>query len=475
MVAKTPRIVAVALLALVAVAASFGQEISERREVAIFSLNYFGAPVGRPPETTSISVETEDVKIQVDVRGTGNEAVDQLFQQTLGAVDQQIREVFVNLGRFDIIGLPQRLSQDDVSAFIQALRDFREANAELPEAVLLGREAFTEADFNRLVGGFVVVVPSVTFYNLIENRSGDYEASIATSFTIINVDNLQTIAQFTVETDGLDADRATAVREAVDEIANQLRFEIVSIEEFRLRTIIAEVDGVEIVMQFGTDMGVSVGDEYNIVRQGETAGFQTRERTGLVVVREVNDNFSRAYLVYADPEANPGEQLEEIPRFGVDIQPYANVIVDISGGNAFSPLLGVRGTLSRGFFDLRPSAGLEVNLGPLVSGGGAPLLLTNLYAGGELHLYLGRLRFVPTAHLGAGLLFYLGDLSGETFALSHLGGILKAQIQYLVNDDLLIYAEAGWSQWFSLYSGIFSSVYTDTYGGPTIGAGVIIK
>ncbi len=466
--------VAVLLLVFFVSVPIFAQEISERREVAIFGLNYFGAPVGRPPETTSITVETDDVKVQVDVRGSGDEQTDQLFQQTLGAVDQEIREVFVNLGRFDIIGLPQKLSQDDVSDFIDAIREFKEADAEMPEAVLLGREAFTEADFNRLVGGFVVVIPSVTYYNAFRNDSGDYEAELATSFTILNVDTLQTIAQFTVETDGYDANQATAVRDAVDEIANELRFEITSIDEFRLRTIIAEVDGSEIVMQFGQDMGVSVGDEYNIVRQRTTsAGFETQEATALVIVKDVQDVFSTGYLVYADPEAFPGDQLVEIPRFGFEFMPYANFLIDVGTESISAPIIGFRGIASRGFFDFRPVANIEVNLGPLIAGAGLPLLLSNVMVGGELNLYLGRLKIVPSAAVGVGLLVPIEN--PENFAVSHLGGTIKAQVQFLVEDNLLVFGEAGWSQWFSLVSGYISSSYTDTYGGPTVGAGVIIK
>lgn len=76
---KTRFRIALAVLVLVALAANaFAQpQVSEKKELAIFSLGYYG---------WNIPLET------------------------LGTIDIDIQRVFVDLGRFTIIGMQQRFS-----------------------------------------------------------------------------------------------------------------------------------------------------------------------------------------------------------------------------------------------------------------------------------------------------------------------------------------------------------------------------
>src|SRR5690606_16352229 len=151
-----------------AIVVSFGaaQEISQRKDIAIFALNYYGAP---PTTDTGGSVElkanAKTGEVSLKLQGSGSQETDRVFQQALGSIDSQIRQVFSGLNRFNVIGLPQRLTDGDVQAFIDTIRQFNESNAEIPEEVRFGEVAFTEADFNRLVGAFYVVIPSVIRYD----------------------------------------------------------------------------------------------------------------------------------------------------------------------------------------------------------------------------------------------------------------------------------------------------------------------
>ena len=148
------KILIIFSLLLVYVSLAFGQEVSEKKEIAIFSLSYsdWSIPDG-----------------------------------ALGLVDQSIQNVFVNLKRFDILGMSYRLQAQDITSFIEEIQKVKESNIEVPEAVRLGEQTFTEADFNKLVGSFIIVVPVMSYYEVLSDDKGGYTAEIQTSFTFINV------------------------------------------------------------------------------------------------------------------------------------------------------------------------------------------------------------------------------------------------------------------------------------------------
>ncbi|MFW5728992.1 MAG: hypothetical protein ACOCYG_04955 [Spirochaetota bacterium] len=390
-----PLVVAIAALS---VATAHGQEFSEKREIAVFRLNYYGAPRDPVPSSETVVQLGKVFRFERIVQAETTE----IFKQAVGAIDEKIRSVFIDLGRFDVIGMSMRLNHENVDAFMQALRDYRAEDLELPETVLFGEEAFTRADFNRLVGGFIVVVPSVSFYDL--NREEDdegrvaYDATIETSFTFIDSDTLSTEGQFFIETNGYDEDPEEAMREAVDAIPRQLSFEIRKMDLFRLRTGVLAVDGRTVTIEFGRNMGVRRGDEYAIVRTVESvAGRSFEEESGLLVVEEVRPDFSVAHLIYADDRPRIGDQLEEVPRFGIETTPYGGGIIDATG-ELSNFLVGVRAVASRGFFTTRPLVGLEIPIRQAGSG----LFPLNLYAGGELNWYLGRLKLAPGIGGGVG-------------------------------------------------------------------------
>ena len=119
------------------------QEISEKKDVAIFALNYYDTAIP---------------------------------SGALGVVDSQIQNVFINLGRFNIMGMTYRLGAHDINAFIEEIRKYNETNIEIPDEVKLGQVTFTEADFNRLTGAFITVVPIVTNYYAELRDDGTWEA-----------------------------------------------------------------------------------------------------------------------------------------------------------------------------------------------------------------------------------------------------------------------------------------------------------
>ena len=421
------------------------QVVSERKEIAVFKLSYY----------------------RFDIPNA-----------VLGGIDEEIRSVFINLGRFDVVGLTQRLEEGDLNEFIDKIKMYKEEQVEIPEEVQMGKEFFTKADFDSLVGSFIVVVPAVANYVVARLDTEEYQINIKTSFSFVNVEEGRTFAQAFVDTQGKDENVDLAIKDALDAIPMQLTFEIRKIPEFQLKTGVIEVRGSEIIIELGRDLGLKAGDEYVIV-SGEIlqSGKALTRENGLVVIKEVSDEVSVAKIIYARPGPQIGDQLQEVPRFGMDTTPYVHFAKGALYNRDTTILIGARQAVSRGFFGFRPLVGIEV---PLIANIAAALPV-NIYLGGEYDIYFGRFQLVPMAGLGVGMayLWYLkyADVpEDKRFFLTHVGGLAGVTANYLFHKNFRFSVEVGYMNWFSL---IPTKVLTDLsfpdYDGLYVGAGLTIK
>lgn len=431
----------------------FSQEISEKKEIAIFSLSYY-------------------------------KFKDQVPPGALGSIDDQLKSVFINLGRFTINAMTYQLEDTDVNTFINTIMEYKADTVEIPEEVQMGHEFFSAADLERLIGSFIVVIPSVSYFNVDRNRreteTGEtvitYDSEIKTSFTFINVEEGTAFAQFFVETTGYsDDDPKEAIQDAINGIANKMEFELRSIDVFTLKTGVIEVDGGTVYIQFGKDMGVQVGYEFAIEESRVLdAGLAIQKETGLIIIKEVTEKVSIGSIFYGSPEI--GDQLKEVPRMGVDGIPYAHIGMDFEGN--FYSFFGLRAAYTKGFYSFRPIVGLEIpvvfsdNLLTAMGNQGIPY---NLYAGGEMNIYMRRLHISPAVGLGFGGVIPTGDgVSTDTVTekiyFSHVGGILNVPIAILFSRDMKLVFDVGFTGWVSIDQEKFSSLI-----GPMAGAGFCIK
>jgi hypothetical protein len=433
------------LLGFSLVPALWAHQVSQKRDIAVFRLSCY----------------------QWDVP-----------ESALGAVDEEIREAFINLGRFKVLGLAQRLEPGDLADFIDAVRKYREERVARPEEMQMGREFFTPADFERLAGSFIVVVPSVASYELEASGPG-FQVMLKTSFTFINVEQDRCFAQVFVESQGLEASPELAGRRAMDGVAPRLACELRKIAEFQLKTGVLEVHGGEVILELGRDLGLKVGDEYLLVSSRvPDPGKTLASGTGLLVVKEVGEEVSVGRLVFASPRPREGEQLRELPLFGVQTTPYVHVVGGLFHPRGIKALAGLRQSVTRGFYAFRPIFGLEV---PFITNILAAIPL-NLYLGAEYVIRMGRLEVTPHASLGVGgaYIWYLGEGVSEDqkFAFTHIGGTAGVNVSYLFANKLLLLLEAGYLNWFSLVPAkyFFESDYLfPDYDGLYFGAGLTIK
>jgi hypothetical protein len=199
------------------------------------------------------------------------------------------------------------------------------------------------------------------------------------------------------------------------------------------------------------------------------SGKQVSGEKGLLIVRRVEEEVSTARVVYSNGVPQEGEQLQELPRLGIDATAFAHAVA-LQLGPAPSayplPLLaGLRVGLSRGFYGFRPHVTVEMPF-HLISDtayvyGGIPL---NVSLGGEYNLYLGRLQIVPMAALGVGMAIPLGG-DKRDFQLTHFGGSAQLTVTYLFSRDAKLVLEAGYLLWVTnastglgTYEGVFGGV-----------------
>lgn len=415
------------------VTAAAAQEISEKKEIAVFSLSYsdWSIPTG-----------------------------------ALEMVDQQVITVLANLGRFDVKGLEFRLDADDVTGFIDKVKDLNESNMVVEDKFRLGEATFTEADFQELVASFIIVIPSLTYYDSLYSDEA-WEVELQTAFSFILVKDSTTIAQFSIDTYGSGETQQDATREAAEAITSQLEFELRSIDEFKLKSGIIEVlSGGNVIIELGSGMGLKKGDEFSIL--GTTilaSGHMIQDNTGLIVISDVKQDVSYGRVLYSDPSLVPGTQLAEVPRMGSDVSVYGRMFMSkdgITGGSA-----GLKAVIARGFYDIRPFFGVEV---PIVEGTwpGFPVAV---YGGGELMWFLGRLQIEPSISLGI-----TGLIPGnqtDSFIMTHIGGSAGLGLNWMFMDNMRFFVEGGYGYWFSLVESSLPSV--SAYGGIFAGLGVTFK
>lgn len=419
--------------------AALSPTVSQKQDMAIFGLGTYGYPI--PLEV-------------------------------LGRVDLDIQKVFVDLGRFNVIGYQQRLSSADLPAFEEAIKQSKQGSVVIPDKYQFGEALLTQAEWNRLVGAFIVAVPVVGgFDSQYNQKTFRWEASITVDVTFLDVaSGGSVLGQAHVVSSGSSkSNQFQSISDAVGGIASQLTFEIRKIDAFQIRSKVVAVKGDEVRMALGRNMGVTVGDEFAIERLGMVAGLRDDREVGLIVIKNVGAEVSTGRAIYGAGEADASAQLREIPRLGVDFDPYLHLL-GMPGSWAFLP--GVRAVVSRGFYDVRPYVAAQIPVGQVISVFTALFVPVNVTAGAEYDLGFGRLTLTAYAGIGASYVHFfeaISSTSTDTDFFSHVGAQAWGKVSWLFTRDLRVFVEGGVEGWLPV------SPFFSGYGGLGFGAGADLK
>jgi hypothetical protein len=437
------------LIVIMTIAASlYSQEISEKTEVSVFNLSYYSH---RIPNSV------------------------------LGNIDSTIRSVFVNMGRFKVIEVAKTFdNQKDLSSFIDQIRKFKEKKATIPAEVSYGHALFSEADFENLISSFIVIVPELLSYEEKEkydkkDKLIGYEVNFKTSYSVIDASTMEVVAKPSIESNGQDKDDSLkALESAISSMSSQLVFELKKVPIFTIKTGVVEVKAGKITLKKGKNMGILPGFEFELMRTDILGSGDKKEFSdGLVIVSDVFEEVSDAVVLYGD--AQEGDQLKEVPRAGGELGVYYHGIYDLKSMQLLS-LVGIKATVTLGFFGVRPLVGIELPLfdvygiGEFILAAGLPI---NFYIGCDFPIYFGRIQLSPTVTLGVGGLYLYEAHNDQQFAPTHFGPSAYLNVSYLVTRDVKLWLDVGGTYMFSIISDLLPSA--DSYYGAVIGFGVSAK
>ncbi|MDX9783832.1 MAG: hypothetical protein RBT72_03665 [Spirochaetia bacterium] len=413
--------------------------ISQKQDIAIFSLGYYGWNIP---------------------------------SQALGSIDGEIQKVFSDLGRFTILGVTQRFSSSDINSFIDAVKRSKQSTFTMPEKFQFGESFLTEAEFKRLTGAFIVVVPVVVEFNSYWDRENlKYKTSIKTNISFLDMSADGTlIAIKTVETSGShDKNQFESIQSAISSIPPQLQFAVRSIPQFQISTRILNVSGSTVRIQMGSDMGIQKGDEYSVIESASIEGFDDSREAGLIVIKEVSREVSTGQVLYKSVALGKDTQLREIPRLGTEMDLYLHSIGDSSAG---SIVPGFRATLSRGFYALRPFVAAQIPVSLISSFLIVEIFPVNALMGAEFLINMGRLSLAPSAAFGISYYSVTSPwVTTDTDFLSHVGIQAAVRVAYLLGRNSRVFADLGYENWIAI-TNLFGN---QSYSGAMIGAGFTFK
>jgi len=362
-----------------------------------------------------------------------------------------------------------------VDQFIIILKGIKESTFVLPEKYQFYEAFLTEAEFERLIGAFIVAVPVVTSFDSQFVNGKDWETQIKTNVSFIDVASGQLIGIANVETSGSSREtQYKSIQDAIAGIPMQLQYEIRKIPAFQLTTRVLGTVGGDIKIQLGSDMGIKPGDEYAVIVGGEYEGFKDERVEGLILIKEAGPEVSTGTVLYSGIKVVKDVQLREIPRQGADLAVYGHTysVLDGDFANPDSFLLGARVELTRGFYSIRPYAAVQAILDTQM------WLPINAIVGVQYSMFMRRLELGARGGLAGSSNFIIRLIEDAASTsddpwFTHYGISAGAYASFLVTRDIKVFAEAQFDYMLGLADGLGGPF--GSYGGVQVGAGVTLK
>lgn len=408
---------------LLSATALFGQTISNRHDMVVFTLSpgSSGVPAG-----------------------------------ALSGVNQQIRDVFANVGPYVVTEMAHTLSEDEIPQLMERLKEHKTPGATASVEVIIGSARFSTAELQRLLDSRTIVVPVVTSYSVRPAHTEGFTVELDTSFTLINGQNENAVAHFAIKAIGVGPTADAATRNALGEIPRQLAYDVRTLPGFQPPTQIVGIGGSMVLIGLGRDKGVRVGDEFAVVSTHELpSGKRVTKRRALLLVKDVKENIAYARVIYSTARPSAGDRLEKISRIGFESSLYVHVVAATEPlASGYGPVfaVGTLHTVTRGLYNLRPILGFEVPLTSSAIGGtdsySGPGLPLNVYAGAELNWRIWRIDITPLAAVGIGGTLPFSTTTRLTVTVG--GGIIQISASYLITPKLKVFIDAGAEQWLPL-------------------------
>lgn len=453
------------------------------------SIVFLSAALAASPARPPLSAEKPPEgakKRSAAVFALGYEGQD-LPRESLGEASRAIRKVFADFGRFKVVGMRQRLSPAGADELAEAIAAAKKAGRGSDASRRFDGTTLSSAEFDRVLAASLVAIPSVSkLESFYDEAKGRWETDIAMRVLLVDPASGDSRPELVeVRSSGYDgSDRDSSATEAGEGIPMRLQSELRKRDAFRAGARVLSVSGEELELGTGMDSGVKKGDEYAVLANpSDSTGAEEGCELALLVIERAGAESSTARVLYSRVELDAAARLEEIPRVGVDVEPYLHIIYGREmglvpagkGSVGASAVTGLRVLASRGFYGLRPYGAAQVPAGGVRGYGSAFVFPVDLVLGAEYRKVSGRLSIAPCAGLGAGFVYASetirgGSADSSNARIPHIGGQAYLDLAILASRDVRLFADLGGEYWFSTVD----ELYTD-YGGVGFGAGVSIK
>jgi len=300
---------------------------------------------------STVSLYSAEVSQRQDIAIFGlTSSVSSVPPRVLEYTYSSINHVFVKLKRFNVLGYGDyRLESEKIGDFIERIKDIQAQKAEEAGTYdeKFGTVVIKGEDFDRIVSSFLVVIPKLANYNVIEKREvaqkgfnrvvyKSYEADLVIDIAFVNVKEGKQEESIRINGSGADADRERAVTKAVDNAISSLSYNVRQVDMFKIKSGVVQVKGDAVFFELGANIGVRPGDEYQVMTKTEVAstGRYTQLPTGLVRVKKVYPDITESRIVYQGEKITEGDQLVEVAKYGIQLSFFTGVMkVDIPDMN----------------------------------------------------------------------------------------------------------------------------------------------
>jgi len=255
----------------------------------------------------------------------------------------------------------------------------------------------------------------------------------------------------------------------------QLQYEIRKVPAFQLNTRVLAASGGTVDIQLGTDMGIKKGDEYAVIVSDTLDGIVDEKEVGLLMIKETGNARSKAITLFSSIPVVKDVQLREIPRLGLNFEPYLNWMQYLTPStNDGALLLGAKVEMVRGFYNVKPYAAVQALLDSEKAFQFAAVV------GGQYSIYLARLELSGRAGVAGGaniitrIIEEIVNEGSDDPWFTHYGVSAGATVSFLVNRDMKIFVDGQLDYMLGLLDGL-GSEWFDSYGGISAGIGVSFK
>jgi hypothetical protein len=359
-------------------------------------------------------------------------------------------------GGYDIIVSGLAFDSEAVPALLEKLKE-KTGGAAVPESVRIGETTVSRADFEVLARADVLVIPSLAEYASEEEKrtagGSRWKVRLKTVFDFIIREGEYTRMTRMVETMGYDPNPERAQSDAVKTVLPQFTYESEMLVGREKRITVLAVDGGDVFIGAGNKRGLLPGTEFTVREHvsGEGEDTGTREK-GLLLISEVTDDVSVATILYADPALELGDTVEEISRLGLEISPSALAFIPLADPAALTVYAGVRVTLAKAVYTLRPLFAIESVVYPFSTYQlWFPL---RPFVGAEIRLHFGRFELAALPMIGIEHWFSLAPEQSSRFIGFGLRGLVQASL--LVSRDVKVFLEGGYEYWFGTREGLLA-------------------